>query len=376
MHCARTICATICALSAAPASASNLLALTNPALIAEQRGVHFSGATFLGNDFSPIKEVHADLLNDYAPRGGRNLALITARVESGMDWQGLRVSALYRMEWLATVQRGTLDLYRTDRMLAAHKIGTTTSIDYRLDGFEARGLQLGKAWRFNQDSGWTIKLGASVNLLQGQKIRQEQWSGMALATAARTLRFSGEASRTWAMNSNADNLVNDFVPAYRLGDPGGRGYSLDLGMHVERQDGAFLDWTIADAFSRMYWTNIPQFTYSGSGVFNGAFPEGKKWRVDFADRLPVKQTLLLSLPIQPVHLELSDSVMQGQHFAAMGLRQEYAWGLSARLDYDFRFKTVGVGLAYRNFRIGLRSDAILPAQTHAFGLEAGITIDF
>lgn len=365
----------ILALSAATVSASNLLALSNPALIAEERGIYFSGASFIGNDFAPVREVRANLKEDYAPRDGRNLALIAARVESGLDWQGFRIGALYRLEWLGAVQRETLDLYRADRLLFAHPIGVITPIDFRLDGFEIRGLQLGKAQRFSMDRGWTIKLGVSGSLLQGQKIRKEQWSGNALAKAARSLSFSGNAMRTWAV-SDSDDIANSFVPAYRSGDPGGRGYSLDLGMHVEREDGAFIEWTVADAISRMHWTSIPQITYSGSGVYDGALPEGKRWRINFDERMPVKQALLLSLPVRTVHVEFSDSVMRGNHFPTIGLRKEYSSDLSARLDYDFRFGTVGVGLAYRAFHIGFTTDTIKLTHAHAYGLDMGIKIGF
>lgn len=365
----------IFALSAAPVSASNLLALSNPALIAEERGIYFSGASFIGNDFSPVREVRANLKEDYSPRDGRNLAVITARVEAGFDWQGFRIGTLYRLEWLGAVRRETLDLYRADRLLFAHPIGVTTPIDFRLDGFEVRGLQLGKAQRFSMDSGWTIKLGVSGSLLQGQKIRKEEWSGNALTKAARSLSFSGNAMRTWAV-SDSDDIANSFVPAYRSGDPGGRGYSLDLGMHVEREDGAFVEWTVADAIGRMHWTSIPQITYSGAGVYDGALPEGKRWRINFDERLPVKQALVLSLPVQTVHVEFSDSVMRGNHFPAIGLRKIYSPDLSARLDYDFRFATIGVDLAYRVFRIGFRTDTIKLSRAHAYGLDMGVRIGF
>ncbi|MDD5176421.1 MAG: hypothetical protein PHQ05_08385 [Sterolibacterium sp.] len=375
MQCGRTICALICALSASTVSAGNLLALTNPAQIAEERGIYLSGTAFLANDFAPIHEVRADLRDDYAPRDGRNLALVAARVESGFAWQGFRIGALYRQEWLGSAQRETLDLYRANRLLFDHEVGATTPIDYRLGGFAARGLQLGKAQRFSMDSGWAITLGVNGSLLQGQKLRQEQWSGNALATAAHSLSFSGNAMRVWA-SSGFDDITNTFVPAYRFGAPGGNGYSFDLGMHVEREDGAFIEWTVADAISRMHWTSIPQITYSGSGVYNGSFPEGKKWRINFDERLPVKQALLLSIPVRPVNVELADSVLRGNHFPTIGLRKEYSYGMSAQMDYDFRFRTVGIGLAYRAFHIGFRTDTIKLAQAHAYGLDMGIKFDF
>lgn len=376
MSCVRTICASILALSSCAASAANLLALTNPALIAEERGIYFSGSAFLGSTFAPIREVHSDLRDDYAPRAGRNLALVAARAESGVDWQGFRVGAVYRHEWFGAVGRETLDVYRADRLSLNQAIGATYPIDYRFAGFAARGLQFGKALRMSIDSNWSLKLGATANLLQGQKLREELWSGNALATAPRSLSYSGDATRTWAV-SGFDDIASSFIPAYRQGHPGGRGYSIDLGLRLARHDGTFFEWTAADAASRMHWTDIPQITFSGStGVYNGIFPSGKKWRINIDERLPVKQAMRLSVPVHPAHLEFSDSVMQGYHFPAIGLRKEYASGLSTRLDYDFRFRSVGVNIAKGAMRFGVRSDTIQLTQARALELDMGFKIDF
>lgn len=353
---------------------AGILGLDNPAEIAEGRAAYASGTVFAGNDFAPIQEIRADLQTAYEPRNGRNLAIVVARAASGVDWQGYRLGAVYRQEWLAEVQKETLDAYRNEHLGLNHPVGQSYGLDYRLHGFEASGVQLGKVFHTTLDAGWSLSTGLSASLLSGQTMRAETWSGQATAMAAQTLAVNSiDATRR---NTELDTRAQGFVPAYRDGNPRGTGVTVDIGLRLKRADGMRFDWVIGDALSRIRWTSVPEVTLTGSGVFNGAFPGGRKWRVDLDQHLPIKHALSLTIPLEQAQIELSDEIIRGQHLPMLAGQIEVSQGWAARLDYDVRFKSLGVGLIHKFFHLGLRTDRLDLDRARSVGLNGGVKFSF
>ncbi len=358
----------------ADSCAAGVLGLENPASIADERRVYVQGGVFAGNDFAPLKAIRSELKEGYAPRDGRNLALIAGRATSSVEWQGVRLGAIYRQEWLAEAQKDTLDAYRNESLGLSHSVGRTYTLDYRLRGFEAQGLQIGKAFHQALDQNWVLNWGVGASLLQGKKVRSETWSGNATAVAVNTLAFNQiDVTRRY---SALDTAANGFAAGYRDGDPHGQGYSVDLGLSLKRADGMRFDWTIGDAVSRMRWTSIPEITLSGTTVFGGVFPGGRKWRTDFAEHLPIKHALLWSIPVDSVRVELADEMIRAQHFPSLAVQKEIAPNWHARAEYDFRFKTVGLAVSHRMFHFGLRSDSLSLDKAHAVGVDGGLRFEF
>lgn len=349
------------------ASAVDPLAIQSPAQNGTTRAFYAEASAFLGNDVAPIVQVRKDWADGYSPRTGRNLALISARAETGVQWRGFRFGLVSRQEWFAEAAKDTADIVRAEKLNADYDTGRRYTADYRLRGFTANGFRLGKAFLQNLSAGWTANWGVAASVLRGSKMRREDISGNAIGTGGQ----SYDATADWRRDySNMD--TTSFAPAFRDGHPDGHGYAGDLGLRLERDDGLRFEYAVNDLVGRMRWTGIPEMTLSGTNVFAGTLPGGRMIRVDFNERLPRKQTFLASVPLQSARVELSDSTAHGYHFPRLGLRPQWGPEWEALLDYDFRFKSVGVALSYQGFFVNIQSDALNFNKAKAFGLSFGL----
>jgi hypothetical protein len=366
------LCAVLGGLSS-PVLAVELLSAENPARAGTARAVYAEGQAFFANDIVPLSQANRDWSWGYHPREGKNLALISTRIETGMQWQGFRLGYISRNEWMATANRDSLDIVRADRQNASYDNGRNYSLDYRLRGFAADGARLTKSFSNDLGSGWTLGWGAAASALRGRRVRSEDITGNATATGGRNFTASVDWTRDY---SHTDTAAEGYVAAFRDGNPTGQGYSADLGISLGRQDGWRLEWTATDAVGRMSWRDIPEKTLSGSNLPGAALPGGRKVRVDLTQSLPVKHALSLSIPTSVVDFELADTFFQGVQLPRIGLSKRLNADWTARLDYDIRFATVGLGLSYRWLYLNVRSDSPNVNKARAFGFGLGARLDF
>jgi hypothetical protein len=357
---------------ASPALATDLLSADNPALAGAAPGVYLDGQAFFGNDIVPLVEVNKDWSRGFHPRNGKNYALISTRIEAGMQWQGFRLGYIERNEWLASANRDSLDVVRTDRQKLDYDNGRTYALEYRLRGFAADGARLTKSFSNDMGSGWTLGWGGAASMLKGRKVRSEDINGSATATGGRNYTASVDWTRDY---SRTDTVAEAFAPAFQAGSPSGQGYAADFGVTLARQDGLRFEWIASDVIGRMSWQDIPEKTLSGSNLPGAALPGGRKWRVDLAQSLPVKHALSVSIPTSVADVELGDTLFQGLHLPRIGLAKRIGdW--TTRLDYDFRFSTIGIGVAYRWLYFNMRSDSLSENKAHAFGFGLGARLEF
>lgn len=353
--------------------ADELLSAGNPALAGTARAAYVDGQAFFASDIVPLSQANKDWSQGYRPREGKNLALISTRIETGLQWQGFRLGYLSRNEWIATANRDSLDIVRADRQTASYDNGRNYTLDYRLRGFTADGARLTKSFSNDLKSGWTLGWGAAASVLRGRRVRSEDINGSATATGGRNFTATVDWTRDY---SHTDTAAEGYAAAFLAGNPTGQGYSTDFGIRLARGDGLRLEWTATDAFARMSWHDIPERTLSGTNLPGAALPGGHKWRVELAQSLPVKNALSLSIPTRFGEVELADTYLQGIHLPRIGLSKRLNADWAARLDYDTRFSSVGFGLSYRWLQMSLRSDAFSLNQARAFGLGIGARLEF
>ncbi len=365
-------CATLSGFSS-PVLAEDLLSAENPARAGAARAAYAEGQAFFANDIVPLSQANKDWSWGYDPREGKNLALISTRIETGVQWQGFRLGYISRNEWMASASRDSLDIVRADRQNASYDNGRNYSVDYRLRGFAADGARLTKSFSNDLGSGWTLNWGAAASALHGRRVRSEDITGSATATGGRNSTASVDWTRDY---SHTDTVAEGYVAAFRDGNPTGQGYSADLGISLSRKDGLRFEWIATDAFGRMSWRDIPEKTLSGTNLPGAALPGGRKWRVDLTQSLPVKHALSVSIPTGMADVELGDTLFQGMHLPRIGLAKRIGADWKTRLDYDLRFSTVGLGLSYRWLHLNLRSDALNLNKARAFGFGLGARLDF
>lgn len=364
--CAHLFCAALLA-GTATARATDLLGLGNPAVLAPDSAVYAFANAFAGSSYAPLQEAASEQWNNYSPQSGNNLDLVTARVGVGAVWHGYTLGVLQRQEWLGVASKDTLDVYRAQQLGLALPLGANYALRYTVKGFAANGLSAGKAFSLDT-AAYRLQLGASASLLQGTRAKRQSANGSATVQSGQLLAIQGSAANA---DSELNTVANGFNANMQSGTAAGSGYSVDLGLRWESVGGVQFEWTIADAFSEMAWTGIPEVTLSGSSVFNGQFPGGYKLRVNFQEALPIKNALRLSVPAGPVRLELADTTLDSFHFPSLGFstRSTADWELG--MDYDLFFKTVGLRLTNRRGTFSLRSDNMNPALARAlmFGFE-------
>ena len=191
----RIFCAGVgCSLSLA-CTAADPLAVSNPALNEKSQTLYVDVSVFLANDLVPIKQITRDW-TDYSPRTGKNLALISARGETGGQWDEFRVGYLYRMQWRGEANRDSADALQANHPKSDYIAGRKYVLDYRLHNFTADGLRISKSFAHALDgdwSGWTLNWGVAGSYLRGKLLRLEEVSGAATSTGGRevdaTLRY-------------------------------------------------------------------------------------------------------------------------------------------------------------------------------------------
>jgi len=335
--------------------------------------VYLHGQAFFANDIVPLVEVNKDWSRGFHPREGKNYALISTRAEAGMQWKGFRLGYIERNEWMASGNRDSLDVVRADRQKLDYDNGRNYALEYRLRGFSADGARLTKSFSNDIGSGWTLGWGGAASMLRGRRVRSEDINGSATATGGRNYTATVDWTRDY---SHTNTAADGFVAAYVNGNPSGEGYAADLGLTFARQDGLRVEWIASDIAGRMNWRDIPERTLSGSNLPGAALPGGRKWRVDLEQSLPVKHAISVSIPTSLADVELGDTLFQGIHMPRIGLVKRFGADWTTRLDYDFRFSSVGIGLSYRWLYFNVRSDSLSTNNARAFGLGLGARLEF
>ena len=356
-----------------PVFATDFLSAENPARAGTERGAYLDGQAFSGSDIVPVVQANKDWSQGYSPRGGENYALISTRMETGMQWSRFRLGYIERNEWLASANRDALDIYRASKQNLSYDSGRYYSLDYHLRGFSADGARLTKSSSHELGSDWTVGWGVAASVLRGRTIRSEDLTGSATATGGRNYTASVDWTRDY---SHTDTVAEGFAPGFQTGSPSGQGYTADFGMTFDRKDGLHFEWIASDVIGRMNWRDIPEKTLSGSNLPGAALPGGRKWRVDMVQRIPSKQALSVSIPTSMADIELGDTRIQGLNLPRMGLSKRFGADWTTRLDYDFRFSTVGIGVSYRGLYFNVRSDSLSVNRARAFGLGLGARLAF
>jgi hypothetical protein len=344
----------------------------NPADFAQERQVSAYAHGVAASTFVPLRNAANDRWDGYTPAAGNNFELVTARIGVNASQGGWNVGALYRQDWFAQVHRDTLDLYLSQKPGYALPANTAYTVDYALQGFEARGISLGKSFRV-QESGHVVKWGVNATLLDAQRLKIQQASGTGATDATSAVTLTGN---TFNDDTTTNTTTQTFNTGLRNQTPTGSGYSVDVGLHYESASGVQVQWTVTDAFSEIAWQQVPEVTLAGTSTFNGSFPGGRKVLLNFVQTLTPKHSLSVSVPFNGFAVEVSDNVQGPMSIVSLGL-QHRAWrGVEVTYDYDFTFHTVGIALRHAAFALALRADTLNLDAAKALMLSAGVRYAF
>ena len=376
------------ALSALPllSQAEGLLSVDNPAKNTLIRKAYASLEAFEGNDQVAMNQYGTQWQGSYTPRSGTNIGLLSARAETGVQWDGFRLGALYRAEALVQTNRDSSDLVQQFNNRQGYDLGRSYLIDYQIKGFEATGARVSKSLDFNLGAQWGLGVGLGVSYLHGKSLKLQTASGKVITLNAKDID-AGVTTQATDSNTNVTDFAYFNAPYGRLASPTGQGYAVDAGLVLSHKDSGFsAELAVADLAGRINWTNVPSNAtnyktatkyYDADGFvnFTPAATRISSYQ-NVSQSLDPKVWLALNYAFDQFELQGAGSYTAGFWFPQAGVkyRPNAKWSLSA--DYDLRFHTVGLSMQYQWLHVGLRTDSSNLDAAKAFGVTAGITVPF
>jgi len=362
------------------ARADGLLAMVNPAEKAMPSGnidISVSSQYFEATDYTSMRHFSDDWRGSYTPRNGENLAVSFARAEVSARQASWSVGYFFRQDVLLESNKDMTDIVHANKTGTPVPIGNTYDFTLDMNGFQAHGVRLDKAFVWNEDSTLHVAFGVGVSLLKGQRTRMGQAQGTALSTVS---GYTYDANLT-----DADSLKTyPFMPP---GDVSSSGYALDLGWHLQWQDGKRLDIVLNDLLGEIRWKNLPSTalvansanaTYDAQGYisFNPSV-SGQNSRFDITQKLDTKGSTQLHAPISGnVSANLGIEWIKDNIFPRLGLAYAAERGIEVLLDYDIRFSTIGLGANWKDVYLAARTQSLNLDQSRGYGIEAGFKLVF
>lgn len=359
---------------------ADLLGLSNPADMAGKQGISaYTNAHYLmATDFTAAKNFSGNWSGTYSPRSDTNLAIGMARVEAGMTYDSWRLAGLYRAEELIAASRDLVDMLYYNKQKLTMPAGRTFNTSLRIEGFEAMGLRLDKGFSADVNDNVGLSLGLGVSLLQGTRVRIANADGSATSTA------NGYTYNTTLSDSNSRASYPFIVP----GTPDGTGYALDMGAKIVWKNNARIDFAVNDLLGQMTWRNMPNTIETANSttiardaagyIYYNPTLNGKNDlnRRTIVQKLSAKANTRFTYPVADFDLFAGTSWMSGFWFPELGTSYRINDNWKTSLDYDTRFKTIGLGIEHKYGRLSARSSSSTLSNANAYGLNAEIRLPF
>lgn len=376
----------VCLVAPAVSHAEGLLSIDNPAKNGPTTGIYTTVQAFEGNDSVAMRQYGGTWQGSYSPRSGTNLGLQSARVESGVQWQGYRLGTLYRAEALVEASRDTSDLVRQNLNSAGYDAGRIYPLAYQLKGFDAGGVRLSKSWGLPLAATWQVTGGLGLAYLQGQRLKLQTASGQVITVNAKDINASVALSTTDS-TINVRDLAAFNAPFGRFAKPSGEGYAVDAGLLLQHgPSGISLEVALADLAGSMTWKDVPNnaetynnatkfFDANGYVNFNPTATRTSQYQ-NLNQVLDPKLWLAVNLPLGDFALQAAASTTRGYWFPELKFTYlvNPTWRLAAH--YDTYFKTLGLSIEHPWLTLSLRAGSLNPDSAKAFGFSGEVHVPF
>lgn len=309
--------------------------------------------------------------NHYAPDRGNDRGIAIAFSEISGASHGLCLGVVYRHDYWGFASKDILDVLNGNYRDQLFDPARSYALAGKFSGFETTGLRLRKVLQFDVRQGWSLKVGAGVSLLYGLNGQRQSVSGDVTATSEFWARGAGVWDR---IQSNIGE--DDFNPYVKRGHPRALGYSTDLQVLLRTPRGWQADLTVMDAYGRLHWRDLPRSVKTldnneigyNLNLDQNAAITGIDSIVSMKQRIEPKMHLaVITPPLRGYSVVVSDDVMQGLHFAAVGLRRDTG-ASTLDVSYDLRTQAVTLALGRSAFRVALSMDGVQPGRANVLGL--------
>ena len=285
---------------------SGVLHVVNPAELAEATTSHgfasahaleantFMSASGMGPMFAG--EVYKGDVK-YAPRSGKNLAIVQSMLALGYERPGWRFSAFKKQDAWLEIEEKTLDVLSAN--MAGRSLPSTQAmpVGVQFAGYEATGIKVEKAFGFQGLGQQTWALGLGVSALMGNSLRLTEANGTVQQTTAAYL---------FNVNTN-DSASSATYPYIRDAKVSAEGYALDVGATYRLNAQQKLGFAVNDALSAVVWRNMPhtQLTINNQqvGKDENGFAKPSLTGMNDVNRREITQTLEPKYQVDWVHAD-------------------------------------------------------------------------
>jgi hypothetical protein len=332
---------------------------------------------FEAADATAVRALSGDWSN-YRPRGGRNVALQSARLELSASKAQWEVGAALRSDIVIDGSRGAFDIVHAYKQKREPASGSEFNLDATEQGVIWAGLRGARTWVLRPGTEHGLQLTTALTLLSVRRIQLTDVSGSVSFNNAAGFDFK-------AQTTQRDSHVQ-FGGYGKEGAVGG-GYTTDIGLLWQPTARSFVNLSISDTASRLRVKQVATEQMSASSTTrlfdsNGYLDyhpllNGRDSAQDVSLRLSRKTSLSAGTRVD---FSAAMSVVVGarwEHIA--GIHMPSVWaavpmpgGLSLQLDADTRFNSFGVGINGRFGSVMLRSQSTSVSASRALGWQASL----
>ncbi len=294
----------------------------------------------------------------YRPALGNNTGFAVAFGELSTRVDSFCLGLVAREEWDAHATRDLLDAVVGNHDGKPFDTGRKYRLAYQLQMFQAGGIRLRRVLTLARWAAGRFQLGVGVSLLRATQGRQEWGHGSAIATSPEYAVGTAVWTR---IDSSSPSGFNPFVGAPH---PSGWGYATDLDLRAALRTGTSADLVVMDPESRIYWRDVAESVRSfddatlryNVDLNREALLTGIDSRINTVQHLPVKYRIALDQTVAGSwHVQLSDDVIEGYHFPALGVRygsrESYI-----RTGFDARGRAVGISARWHGLEATVASN--------------------
>ena len=233
----------------------------------------------------------------YAPRSGKNLAIIQSMLALGYERPGWRFSAFKKQDAWLEIEEKTLDVLNANMAGRSLPSSQAMPVGVQFAGYEATGLKVEKAFGFQGLGQQTWALGLGVSALMGNSLRLTEANGTVQQTNAAYL---------FNVNTN-DSASSATYPYIRDAKVSAEGYALDVGATYRLNAQQKLGFAVNDAMSAVVWKNMPntQLTINNQqvGKDENGFAKPSLTGMNDVNRREITQTLEPKYQVDWVHAD-------------------------------------------------------------------------
>ncbi|MGQ0712015.1 MAG: hypothetical protein ACT4NV_19975 [Rhodoferax sp.] len=357
--------------------AQALLGAHNPADIAESATTLYAeGQAFAASDWMDVQGLVNGWTGTYRPHNERRAGLVYGHMEAGVQWRAWRLGLLHRGEAFASASPDTTDLFDQYTRSSGYTPGRSYALDYRLTGFTARGIRLSHSLVLGQTGAWIWRAGWAVSGLQGIQAKMETAAGQAVAVSAQD--FNANLVQTTHDSTTDTSGKGSFNPPFGAHPSvSGQGYSTDLALTAQDDEGSRYEFAVFDAVGALEWRNLPKYRANYNSATKTYDADGYVHFNPTATALSSYENLVL--PLEP-KWRIAASKQWGA--VQLGARLEHAFGVPlpqwelgylgaegwrVSVGWESRFNSWGLAWEWHGLRAGLRTDALPLERASALG---------